>query len=215
MKSSSTAKKTTTEAVADQSEITMSNLRSLSTSEIRGKMIGGLKLHDDNLVEVARCVLVIEERGEEITEVDEITLHSLRMIGHGTLVPSLLVPLLSRPAVLEAVSKLPIKKQLEIARDHTVNVVRENGTGPKTQKVNVATLTGAEIVRVFYGNRMRNPREQAAMIVRSTDPTNTEDTRLIGFRLTVARAENLRRKSKELGVSVNSIILSCIETHGY
>jgi hypothetical protein len=192
---------TQTEVMSDQIEIEVANLRLLSTPQIRDKLEASLRLTAQNLITIAGCIRVLEERGERAPEICDGLMSHLRMISQGRLSAAAVVAFSSKPAVLKAIRGLPIEEQERITKEGTIEIAKKVGNKIVTQKVKVTSMGRTEIAQAIDGARIRTPGEQSQILKKKTDPTNTDDVAFLTITVTVAEKAKFHKKAAEAGVS--------------
>jgi hypothetical protein len=142
-----------------------SEFAELSTEELRDELARSLDVTVQSLVRVAWIVRTLEERGEDLSELQLCLLHVLRRIAFGQVLPELVIRFAAQPALLNRVQVLPIPDQRRLASGEPIELViwtAENGFDRRN--VNPILLSREQMGQVFGPEGVRPEAEQIALL---------------------------------------------------
>lgn len=140
-------------------------LSSLNTEELRERLGKALEITATHLIEMAAIVRLLEERGEDMSDLRFGLLQYLRKIAFGQLLPEVVVKFQSSPLLMGRVAALPIPEQERVVNRGEITVVLIRDGGEIDRRLVPATsLSQSEIRQVFAPNHMRNEGEQVSWL---------------------------------------------------
>jgi hypothetical protein len=150
-------------ALLDTTVEGLPNLSALSSDEIKQRLTQALGRTAEGLAEMAACVRVLEERGDDLSWFRMGIKPYLRLIAQGQLLPSIVVTYAGLPNLLSAVAALPLSDQRHLIEQGTVAVavVEQDGT-IGTRQIDPRALPTRDIRRVFSSSGIVPPAKQAA-----------------------------------------------------
>jgi hypothetical protein len=154
------ATKSVPAAVLDPAEAEYSRLASLDTEALRSELAAAISLTADSLRRLAMIVRLLEERGEDLTDLRIGLIGYLRRIAHGQLVPEAVVRFGESPGLLRAVAALPLPEQRRLAAGATVTVVVPAADGFTNRQADPLALPAGGFRQVFGPRGIRGEAEQ-------------------------------------------------------
>lgn len=184
---------------------TLSDLKLLTTADLKRELVRGLSLSAESLNHVAAVWHELEQRGECLAEFRSGIGRSIPLIASGRLAAEAVVAFIDRPATLTALEGLPLDRQRELAGGGSVLVLAPGNPTPVL--TTLAAMPAAAVRLVFAGGIERTPDEQrAAVVVRPKAPAEKGKT----FRVQVDRV----RRTVKVGntaVPLESVIAALAE----
>ena len=150
-------------------------LRAASTEDLRGQlavMIEALAKHMADAaatyVRLATLVQILDERGEDLSDLRFSLIPWLRKVAAGQLAPQTIVRFGDRPLLFRQVSLLPIAEQERLAKGEPVKLVvwREGGAGCDVRMMDPMHMRPEQIRQVFGDGALREDAEQIALLER-------------------------------------------------
>jgi hypothetical protein len=146
-------------------------LSKLDTATLKDQLTKALKLSAESLKRLATIVRLLEERGEDLSDLKLGLVGYLRQIAYGQLAPEAVVRFGQSPLVLRCVATLPMPDQMRLATGEPVElVVRTVGGTPTKRLADPAKLTRAQLHQVFARDRIRDEAEQLLMLSAAPEP---------------------------------------------
>lgn len=154
------------------SELTVTNLESqlislssLSTDSLKRELAIALDLTAQTLLKMAAIVKLLEERGEDLSELRLSMLSTLRLIAHGQVASEAVVRFARNPMLLGKIAKLPLPDQKRLASGDQVEVAEVDSAGQLTfRKFDPLLLRARQIKSIFAEDHIRTPAEQVVVI---------------------------------------------------
>lgn len=141
------------------------DLVALSTADLRRELASSLHHTVAHFVRLAWIVRLLEERGEDLSDLRSGLLDYLRRIAYGQVLPEIVVRFASSPAMLRRIAALPLPDQRRIAAGETVPLVVWGESGrPDVRQVDPAYLAADQMRRVFGPNGLRSESEQIVLL---------------------------------------------------
>lgn len=139
----------------------ISTLSTLSTQELRSELNRALDMTAAHLRRLAAIVRLLEERGEDLSDLRLGLLGYLRQIAWGRLLPEIVVRYAEFPSALRAIAALPPPDQERFARGDGVPLIvrREDGSTDK-RMADPLRITGEQVRQLFGPRGLRDEAEQ-------------------------------------------------------
>ena len=147
-------------------------LSGLDTAELRLELARGLRVTADSLLRLAWIVRLLEERGEDLSDLRIGLLDYLRRIAYGQVAPELVVRYAESPGLMRTLAALPLPDQQRIASGEPVQVVvrREDGKFD-VRMADPIKMTRDQISQVFGRGKIRDQSEQILILEDSRPKT--------------------------------------------
>lgn len=140
-------------------------LHAFSTKRLREELARTLHLSAAYLRRLAVIVRLLEERGEDLSDLKLDLLPYLRLIAHGQLLPELLVQHGHSPLLIRMARALPIPDQARLASGEPVPLaIRQRDGTIDHRMVNPSYLTREQMTLVFSMGRIRPIEEQIVVL---------------------------------------------------
>jgi hypothetical protein len=144
------------------------HLQAMSTEELRGELARSLQLNASQLLHLAAVWRELERRGEDLSDLRSGMGAYLPMIAAGRLDANAVVKFAGQTTILRALIDLPIERQRAIIADTPIDVVVLDAAGESQIKALPAyTLTAAQVRQVFAPGRLRDTKEQEAVLLQT------------------------------------------------
>lgn len=154
--------------VIDTPALPTPDLAAMSTEELRGELALSLQLNARQLLHLAGVWRELERRGEDLNDLRSGMGAYLPMIGAGRLAADAVVKFAGQPTLLRALLDLPLDQQQEIVNDRPLAVLGLDAAGnTRVTQLPAYTLTAAQVRQVFGPARIRDEREQEAVLVQT------------------------------------------------
>jgi hypothetical protein len=139
----------------------LSRLRALESDALRRELADSLAGTAHHLLRLAAIVRILEERGEDLTELRIGMLGHLRRIAYGQVLPETVVRFAEYPLLLQRVGQLPIPEQRRLADGESITIAvrREDGTFDHREADPLA-MTPQQIHQVFSRGSIRGLGQQ-------------------------------------------------------
>lgn len=188
---------TTTEVIDADPQM----LEAMTNAELRAYIVRGMGIAVENIRRVARAWVVLEGRGEDMSDLRKGLLVYLSPIGAGRMDARVLSAFASSMKLLSAVSLLPIDEQVRLVQGGTVQLVTDDG---RVVAADPVTLKAPQISRVFGAGCIRSVAEQKEILAKGAQ---REIKRLsIGY----DRAKGGRFLVKTTGVYLLAMVLDAM-----
>lgn len=139
------------------------SIQAMSTDELRAELARGLALVAENLFRCGLIWVELEKRGEDLAPLRRGIAVYLPLIGAGRVDARAVVRFAGTPALLRAVTLLPIEEQVRLGMGNTVPLVLEDGA---VQATDPLRLTAPQINQVFAAGLIRSTAEQKEILSR-------------------------------------------------
>lgn len=143
----------------DESEL-RKELAKLSVDDLRKALIQGLQATAANFLRLAFIVRELEERGDNLSELNSRLLTYLRLIAHGQLSAAVLVKFQGSQLIIEKVAALPMPDQLRLAEGQSIRLVVRDGSSYTHRMVQPLEMTPEQISQAFTRGAIRSEPEQ-------------------------------------------------------
>jgi hypothetical protein len=192
--------------------VTRDDLQSLSTADLRRELSAALELTAQTLRRLAAIVRILEDRGEDLSDLRLGFLGYVRQVAHGQVAPEVVVRFAESPLLIRRVAALPMPDQVRLASGEPVDLVVIGPNGrPDTRRVDPLNLGRDQIVQVFSPTGIRDISEQILIVEsRSQKPPKAKTGKTIVGKVTVDRERGGTEPDQRLGISRPD--LSRIET---
>lgn len=173
--------------VAERIESEIRSLTSLSSEDLRRELQSAALGVAQQLLRLAAIIRVLEERGEDLSDVKVGMVRYLRRIAYGQVLPEIVTTYADYPLLLNRLTTLPLPDQERIAKGESLAVMIQTASGPDTRLVAPMNMTAEQVYQVFGDGRVRSDAEQASYLdSRSSRPTK------IAIKRKSARADHNR-----------------------
>lgn len=143
-------------------------LQAMSTEQLRGELARSLQLNAAQLLHLAAVWRELERRGEDLTDLRSGMGAYLPMIAGGRLAADAVVKFAGQPTLLRAMFDLPLDLQQELVNGKPLPVLGLDTAGnPRVTELPAYSLTAAQVRQVFGPARIRDQREQEAVLVQT------------------------------------------------
>lgn len=144
------------------------DLEAMTTEELRRELAQSLQLNARQLLHLAAVWRVLESRGEDLNDLRSGMGAYLPMIASGRLAANAVVKFAGQPTLLRAMLDLPLDQQQEIVNDKPLPVLGLDTAGDtRVTHLPAYSLTAAQVRQVFGPARIRDEREQEAVLVQT------------------------------------------------
>jgi hypothetical protein len=145
------------------------DLVAMTTDRLKGELANMLTSTAARLVRLAWVVRILEERGEDLSDLGLNLIPYLRRIAYGQMSAEAVVRFSGSPALMEAISMLPRPDQERIASGANVElVVRRGDKEFDTRQCDPARLTRSQFRQIFAKGRVRDRAEQILYLEETT-----------------------------------------------
>lgn len=141
-----------------------SRLEALDNQSLKAELANALSMTAANLLRLATIVRILEDRGEDLTELRIGMLGYLRRIACGQILPEVVVRFGEFPSLVQRVGNLPLGEQKQLASGEPVKLIVYRDTGVEHRLLDPLKLTGPQVVQVFARDHIRDESEQIAII---------------------------------------------------
>jgi len=137
----------------------------MSTDKLRAALTAALARTVAQLTKLAWIVRILEERGEDLTDLRLGLMPYLRQIAYGQVLPEVVVRYAEHHALIRAISALPLPDQERLAKGEHVQLAvrRPDGTADH-RMVDPLHLVRDQVSRVFARGRLRTLEEQIVLL---------------------------------------------------
>lgn len=143
-------------------------LLAMSTEQLRSELARSLQLSADQLLHLAAVWRELERRGEDLSDLRSGMGGYLPMIASGRLSADAVVKFAGQTTLLRALADLPLEQQAAIVADQPLPVISLDASGnTRVSELPAYSLTAAQIRQVFAPGRLRDAREQEAVLVQT------------------------------------------------
>lgn len=150
------------------------DLVGMNNQQLREALVRQLEITVESLTRLAWIVRLLEERGEDLSDLRIGLLTHLRRIAHGQVLPQLVVKFASMPLLLQRVSLLPLPDQKQLVEGGMVLLVVRRAEGFDKRMADPARMGKEQIWQVFGPDRIRSEQEQILYLEeRQTDKVKT------------------------------------------
>lgn len=152
------------------------DLTSLDSEGLRRELSRSLGMTAEHLMRLAWIVRLLEERGEDLSDLRIGLLTYLRKIAHGQLVPEAIVRFGESPLVLQQVASLPLPDQLKLAAGDPVTLIVRGADGHWDHRLaDPLRLTREQSSQVFGKGRIRDESEQILILESRGKPKEPQE----------------------------------------
>jgi hypothetical protein len=137
---------------------------SLTTKELKQELAVAFQLTASNLLRMANIIRELESRGEDLSDLRMGLVGYLRMIAHGQLAASAVIRFAGRPALLNAISNLPLTDQEKLSAGERIELaVFQNGK-VTSRLVDAYDLAADQVKQVFERGAIRTVAQQVPLL---------------------------------------------------
>lgn len=153
---------TTIPPMTQQLELEIRSLAALNTAQLREQLAASLQLTAAHIVRLAAIVRLLEDRGEDLSDIRISILGWVRRVAHGQLLPEIMVRFQGSPLLLNRIANLPLPDQRRITDGEPLKIAcMEDGTVGH-RLVDPLRMSMGEISLVFAKDHIRDETEQLA-----------------------------------------------------
>lgn len=166
------------------------DLLGLDRASLRAELARSLAMTAAHLMRTAWVVRLLEEQGDDLSDLRIGLLDYLRRIAYGQVSPDLVVRYSQTPGLMRTLTALPLPDQNRIASGEPVTVVvrREDGVFDK-RLADPLKLTKDQVSQVFARGRIRDEAEQILLL---EDSRPKEASRKIAHRRAQVKVDRER-----------------------
>lgn len=155
-----------------------SRLAALDSDSLRLELTAAMRVTAAHLIRLSWIVRLLEERGEDLSELHVGMLDYLRKIAHGQCLPEVVVRYVESPMLVQRISRLPLPDQRRLAAGEPVKLLVRSPSGEITHRqMNPLHLTLRQVHQVFAADKLRSDAEQVAWIEDKTVDTKKKKPR--------------------------------------
>lgn len=136
------------------------DIASVPTDELKRRLVDGLRMTAERLLNLGETVVELERRGEDLSALRMGMVTHLRAIGAGTLLPEIVVRYSGKQALLDRIAGLPLSQQQALIESPSVPIL-VNG---EVQRIDPLAIPYRSIDQVFSGASIRNESDQRAYL---------------------------------------------------
>lgn len=142
------------------------DLVSLSPPELRAELVRSIRMTVESLIRMSWIVRLLEEKGEDLSDIRLSILGYLRKIAYGQVSPEAVVRFAERPTILQKIASLPMPDQIKLASGSPVKVLIRSPDGSMDHRMLDPTiLSRNQVAQVFGpGGRLRDEAEQSCYL---------------------------------------------------
>jgi hypothetical protein len=160
---------------------------SMKTLQLKSELAKALSLSALALLRLATIVRILEERGEDLSDLKIGLLGHLRKIAYGQLLPEIVVRFVSTPSMMKKIAELPIPDQAHLAEGGKVKLVIKGPHG-WTNRMADPLLMPYELFRQVFGPRgIRDEAEQILVLEAKSNEKPTPEPTVIPNRVKADR----------------------------
>jgi hypothetical protein len=142
-----------------------SDLAKMSTEELRAALAKIMATTVAQLVRLAWIVRLLEERGEDLSDLRVGLIPYLRQIAYGQIVPEVVMRYAEHPAIVQAIASLPLSDQERLGRgEHVPLAIQREDGAVAHHMVDPISLQRNQVRRVFARDRIRSAEEQVILL---------------------------------------------------
>lgn len=142
--------------------------RDLDTQGLMVKLEEHLTMSVEHLKDVAAIVLLLEERGADLSDINSKMLHWCRRVAYGQIMPELVVQYSGSTSLLRRLSGLPLSDQAKVVPDEPIAVVVQHDEVTTHRLVRPSKMSPAEVNQVFAADHIRDDSEQVSYLASKT-----------------------------------------------
>lgn len=156
---------TDTDTIPEALHLDAAAIEAMGTPELKAELARSLQQSAAHLARLAWIVRVLEERGEDLSDLKIGLLGHLRRIAYGQVLPEIVVRFAESPLLMRKIEMLPIPDQRRIARGEPVPVAVQGPDGSFTHRLVDPIYLSADQARLALGPRgLRELPEQIALL---------------------------------------------------
>jgi hypothetical protein len=156
------------DAVPEWMAIDVRDLQCFTAEQLRAEIADCMTVTVSRLVRIAACVRILEDRGEDLSDLRLGIFQHIRRMAYGQVLPELVVNYQSSPALLRKITMLPIPDQQRILDNRPVPVaVLDKGDNTHVL-IAPKNLSKEQIRQVFDNDHIRDLPEQFAYLRSNT-----------------------------------------------
>ena len=143
----------------------LKKLNDLPTDRLKDELGKSLQLTSNHLVRLATIVRVLEERGEDLSELRIGLLGYLRRIAYGQVLPEVVVRYAEFPLLIQRIAALPLPEQQRLGAGEPVKVMVAKDDH---RLVDPLKMTRDQVGQVFARDHIRDEAEQLQLLQERT-----------------------------------------------
>lgn len=145
-------------------EIESRGLQAMTSENLRAELAKSMRITAEHLVRMAAIVRVLEERGEDMSDLSFGMLRHLRRIAYGQMMPEVVVRFQDQPLLMDRVSLLPLPDQTRLLAGENVRLVTVQDGKMDHRLVPLEAMTRDDIWQAFGKSGLRSDSEQIAVL---------------------------------------------------
>lgn len=142
----------------------LAELNTLSSEELRRQLTVSLNVTAQQLLRMAAIVRILEERGDDLSDIRGALPGYLRRIAYGQMLAEVVVRFADSQQLVKRISQLPIPDQRRLAAGEPIEVAVVTDQGTERRMVDPLNLRGPLLAQVFASDHIRTLPEQVAII---------------------------------------------------
>jgi len=157
------------------------DLSTLTSNQLRTELTASLARTVAEFRRLAWIVRLLEERGEDLTDLRLSLLPYLRKIAYGQLLPEIMIRFSQSPGVMRVVASLPMPDQEKLANGERIPMAIRTPDGKLDKRlVDPLGLRADQLSLVFTSNSIRPIEDQMARLETPTKPPRQKTLTMIG-----------------------------------
>lgn len=142
-------------------ESELSRLSSLGNAALRDELVRCMSDTASHLLRLAAIIRVLEERGENLSDLKIGMVRHLRRIAYGQILPEVVVRFGSSTMLIDKIGSLPLPDQRRIASGEPIKLLVGRGDHRMVDPLN---MTQDQVRQAFGKDHIRDDAEQAAFL---------------------------------------------------
>lgn len=174
--------------------------------ELKQMYVDRLRLTVENLRELAEIARVLEEKGVDISDLETgsgmFPLKYVRLVGHGQLLPDVVLRFMGHSALMRNIAAMPLPDQKRLADGGKVEVAVRRGSSFDCRMIDPLSMSPDQIRQTISGGRIHSYAEQIARLESEANPADdAAPTRTRALVSADARTGMLRVGNREVPIA--------------
>lgn len=141
------------------------SLSKLDVPQLRQELARSLELSASIVIRMAAIIRLLEEKGEDLSDLRFGLMTHLRRVAYGQVIPDVIVKYQGYPMLLDRIASLPLPDQRSLSSGGLVKLaVLNTGVGVDYREVDPTLMTREEIHQAFSRGALRTEPEQVQFI---------------------------------------------------
>lgn len=153
-------KQTTDSALA----VHVEKFSSMSTEELKDELKRHWEVGVDRIIRVSAIIRILEDRGEDLSDVRNGMLHYFRKVAFAQLLPAVIEKFVGQPLLLNRAAAMPISDQERLIADSPLKLMSIENGKTDHRMVEPTKLRAAEIRQIFARDHLRDEGEQVSWL---------------------------------------------------